>query len=102
MPFSSRAQDLWTGICCHKDHDPAHCISMGGFIVTGSPDAISSGKGQAGVGDLTIGWCGHTGIIITGSPDTLANNKGKATVGSQITGNNIGTVITGNPTHMVN
>ena len=75
---------------------------MGGFIMTGSPDAISSGKGQAGVGSITIGWCGHTGIIVTGSPDTLANNKGKATVGSQITGCNIGTVITGNPTHNVN
>lgn len=100
MPVSARVNDLWVGICCCH-HDPT-CESKGGFIITGSPDAISSGQGQAGVGDLTIGWCGHTGIIVTGSPDTLANNKGKATVGSQITGCNIGTIITGNPTHMVN
>ncbi len=100
MPVSSRATDLWIGICCC--HSSPRCESKGGFIITGSPDAISSGKGQAGVGDLTIGWCGHPGIIVTGSPDTLANNKGKATVGSQITGCNIGTVITGNPTHNVN
>jgi len=107
MPASARATDLWIGkCCCHdKDHpsqDGHDCIDMGGFIVTGSPDAISSGKGQAAVGDLTIGWCGHTGIIITGSPNALVNNKGKATLGSQITGCNIGTVITGNPKHLIN
>ncbi len=102
MPVSARANDLWFGICCHKDHDPKHCVSMGGYIVSGSLNAISSGKGQAGVGDLTIGWCGHPGIIATGSLDTLANNKGKATVGSKVTGNNRGNVITGNPKHTVN
>ncbi len=100
MPISARANDLWTGICCHPSH--SGCTSMGGWIVTGSPNAISSGQGQATVPDLTIGWCGHSGFIITGSPNAFANTKGKATVGSQITGNNIGTVITGNPTHNVN
>jgi len=100
MPASARATDLWIGICCCHSHPK--CRDKGGFIVTGSPDAISSGKGQAAVGDLTIGWCGHTGIIITGSPNALVNNKGKATLGSQITGCNIGTVITGNPKHLIN
>ena len=101
MPVSARVTDLWAGQCCC--HSKPRCRSMGGFIVTGSPDAISAGQGQAGIGSITIGWCGHTGIIITGSPDTFANNnKGKDTVGSQITGCNRGTVIIGNPTHMVN
>jgi len=100
MPASARVTDLWIGICCC--HPPAPCIPMMGFIVTGSPNAISSGKGQAAVGDLTIGFLGHPGFIITGSPNALVNNKGKATLGSIITGCNIGMVITGNPTHMVN
>jgi len=100
MPISSRVGDQWVGICCC--HSDPTCIGMGGIIVTGSPDTISSGLGQAAVPDMTIGWCGHPGFIVTGSPDTLANNKSKATVGSQVTGCNIGTVVTGNPTHNVN
>ncbi len=100
MPFSARAGDLWIGRCCHPDH--SGCESMGGFIVTGSVNTISTGKGQAAVTDLTIGWCGHPGFIITGSPNALVNNKGKAVTGSRVSGNNRGIVITGNPTHNVN
>ncbi|MEE9571903.1 MAG: hypothetical protein V3W20_02515 [Candidatus Neomarinimicrobiota bacterium] len=100
MPAAARLTDMWSGICCC--HSDPTCRSMGGTIVTGSPNTISGGLSQAGVTGMTIGWCGHTGIIVTGSPDCLANSLGKAVFGSVITGCNIGTIVTGNPTHTVN
>jgi uncharacterized Zn-binding protein involved in type VI secretion len=72
---------------------------MSGFIISGSSNAVSAGLGAARVTDMTIGTCGHTGIIVTGSGTNVTNGLGKATVGSTVTGCNIGTVVTGNPTH---
>ncbi len=72
---------------------------MGGWIITGSPNVISSNQGQARLIGTTIGYCGHTGIIISSSSIVNANTLGKARVGDQVIGCNIGTIISGNPTH---
>ena len=99
MPSSARVGDIWVGqCCCHSDPT---CIPMSGVIVTGSPNDISSGSPQARLTDTTIGTCGHTGIIVTSSSNCLANSLGKARVGDQVTGCNIGVIVTGNPVHIV-
>lgn len=98
MPSISRQSDIWTGICCcHKD---PKCIGMGGYIITASPNHISSGLGVGRFTDITIGYCGHSGTIVSGSPNDNTNGFSKARVGSAVTGCNIGTVVTGNPTHI--
>jgi len=95
MPKVARIGDTWTGICkCHPTPIP-----MTGIIISGSPDTFSEGKAIARVGDITIGTCGHTGVIITGSTINKSNGKFKAIVGSQVTGCNIGIVITGATSH---
>ncbi len=100
MPKASRLGDQWIGQCCC--HTSPTCEPMGGIIVTASTNSVSaSGQGQARVGDLTIGWCGHPGIIVSGSITSLMNSLGKARIGETVTGCNIGIVITGNPVHEV-
>jgi len=99
MPNISRITDQWIGqCCCHSDPT---CISMGGIIISGSPNEQSGGLAVARLTDTTIGWCGHTGIVVSGSPTTTVNSLAAARIGSSVTGCNIGTVITGNPTHDV-
>lgn len=97
MPSISRITDMWSGICCCHSDPP--CIGMGGFIITSSSNHISSGSGVARLGDLTVGYCGHTGTIVTASTKNLTEGRGKALVGSQVSGCNIGTVITGDVKH---
>ena len=99
MSRASRVNDLWTGICCC--HSMPTCISMTGYIIKGSPDSKSNGLSNARITDITIGTCGHTGIIVTGSSTCLSNNLGKARIGSNVTGCNIGVVITGSPDHEI-
>lgn len=95
MPNTSRLLDLWNGICCC--HSDPSCILMGGWIITASPDTESSGLPQARLVDMTIGYCGHPGNIVTSSATVLCNSRGKARLGDQVTGCNIGQVITGAP-----
>jgi len=99
MPASSRLGDIWTGICCC--HISPTCVPMTGWIITGSPDVKSTGAQQGFLSSITIGACGHPGNVITGSPTVLANSLQKATIGSQVSGCNIGTVVTGSPSHIV-
>ena len=99
MPSSSRLTDLWSGICCCHSHPT--CITMGGYIITASPNHNSGGLPQARLGDMTIGWCGHPGTIITAAPTDLTNGLGKARIGEVVAGCNIGNIITGNPKHEV-
>jgi uncharacterized Zn-binding protein involved in type VI secretion len=73
---------------------------MGGFIVSASGNHQSLGLGVARLTDITIGYCGHPGTIVTGSATNLTNGLGKALVGSSVAGCNIGTVVTGDPTHI--
>lgn len=100
MPQSARFLDMWTGICCCHISPP--CIPMGGYLIAGSPNVISSGKGQGRFIETTIGFCGHPGIVISSSPTVNANVLGKARVGDQVNGCNIGIIITGTPTNIVN
>lgn len=95
MAKVARIGDTWTGICtCHPIPIP-----MSGTIISGSPDTFSEGKAVARIGDTTIGTCGHTGVIVTGSASNKANGILKAIVGSQVTGCNVGVVVTGAATH---
>lgn len=96
---SSRIGDAWIGICCC--HSDPTCVSMGGIIISGSPNAKSGGPSQSRLTDVTIGWCGHPGMIISSSIRSKTNSLGKARIGDSITGCNIGIIITGNPTHDV-
>ena len=100
MPAASRLTDLWSGICCC--HPPYPCIGMSGQIITASPNAYSGGLATARLTDITQGWCGHTGTIVTGSPNMFTNSLQNARIGDQVTGCNIGSIITGNPTHNIN
>lgn len=100
MSASSRLTDLWSGICCC--HSSPTCIPMSGQIITSSGDITSVGLGSARLTDITQGWCGHPGQIVTGSPNVIANGLGYAFIGSQVTGCNIGQVITGSGTHIIN
>jgi len=100
MSATSRLTDMWSGICCC--HPPYPCISMGGQIITASSDTESSGLAQARLTDVTQGWCGHTGTIVTGSPNVFTNGLNDARIGDQVTGCNIGEIITGDSSHLVN
>lgn len=100
MAASARVTDLWAGICCC--HTDPTCIPMVGPIVTGSPNEKSGGLAQARLTDITIGYCGHPGIIVTASPNCKVNNLGSARIGDQVTGCNIGVIITGSPNHNIN
>lgn len=98
MPASSRLSDMWTGVClCHTGPIP-----MVGIIITGSPNDKSGGLSQARLTDITLGNCGHTGLVVSGSPNCKANSLGKVRIGDTVSGCNVGTVITGSPTHNVN
>ena len=98
MPANSRLTDEWVGICCCHDDPP--CPSMGGWIISGSPNAQSGNINQAIHVDTTVGYCGHTGEIVVGAPKSYTNNRAEARIGDQVTGCNIGEVILGNPTHI--
>lgn len=100
MPNTSRQMDMWTGICCC--HPPVPCIPMVGYIIGSSPNVTSGGMKQGMTTHMTIGACGHPGMIVTGSPTLQSNGMGDARVGDLVTGCNIGVIITGNSTHIVN
>jgi hypothetical protein len=72
---------------------------MTGRIITGSENVIDLSQKQGRLLDLTIGNCGHTGRIVTGTPVVIANGRHKALITSQVTGCNIGRVVTGDNTH---
>lgn len=100
MPASARVGDIWVGICCCHISPP--CVPMAGFIVTGSPDITSTASAQSRLSDITIGGCGHPGTLIPPtSPTVLGNSLQKATLGTGVTGCNIGTVVTGSPSHII-
>lgn len=99
MPASSRLTDIWAGICCC--HPPAPCIAMSGPVISCSPNDYSANQGQARLSDMTIGWCGHPGTIVSSAPGCFANNLGKARIGDSVVGCNIGNLVTGWSTHLV-
>ena len=97
MPNSARVGDLWSGICdCHNPPE-----EMQGQILNGSENCISGNRPQARVTDITIGWCEHMGQIVGGSSTAFANKLPKARVGDPVVGCNIGTIVSGNPKHII-
>ena len=68
----ARIGDRTIGVCCHPSHP---CKTVGGTIITGSPDVITNERLTARIGDLVLTDCGHIGYIITGSPNDIANNR---------------------------
>ncbi len=88
-----RVGDLWTGVCvCHPIPIP-----MSGVIITGSDNVITNNRRTARLYDLTIGFCGHCGIIITGSRTTFVNQRNCAGLTDQVTGCNVGQIVSGSP-----
>lgn len=91
MPNVARMTDIFSGICvCHISPIP-----MGGTIVTASGDVNSNELGSARVGDIVVGYCGHTGLIVTSSGDVNINERGVARVGDLVVGCLVGTIVTG-------
>jgi uncharacterized Zn-binding protein involved in type VI secretion len=92
----ARLGDRTHGVCYHPSHIPQ---TIGGTIITGSPDVITNKKNTARVGDLVLTDCGHTGMIITGSPTEIANNRLIARVGDAVANKApyIATIVTGSP-----
>lgn len=72
----ARLGDRAQGVCSHPSHSSP--ISVGGTIITASPDTNANNRGVARVNDLVRTDCGHTDKILTGSPDTNANNRAVA------------------------
>lgn len=97
--FAARLTDMWSGVC--ECHNPPQQVV--GEIIGGSSKTISGNLGQARVTDMTIAYCDgqHTGQIITGAPNAFTDNLNKARTGDQITGCNIGVIVTGNAKHEI-
>ena len=79
----ARLGDRTHGVCYHPSHIP---LTIGGTIITGSPDVITNEKSTARVGDLVLTDCGHIGMIITGSPKVDANDNLVARLEDKVAG----------------
>lgn len=77
----ARIGDRTHGVCYHPSHIP---LTIGGTIITGSPDTITNERLTARVGDIVLTDCGHHGQIITGSPKVLANERLVARLGDAV------------------
>jgi uncharacterized Zn-binding protein involved in type VI secretion len=97
---TARLTDLWSGICCCHFDPP--CIGMSGPIITCSPNVRTNNLGNARIGDVVIGFCGHAGIIVTCSPNVITNNRGQARLGDAVSGCTIGNIVTGSPNSVLN
>jgi len=93
MADTSRHLDEWSGICCC--HPPIPCVGMTGYIIEGLTNILTVGQDQAILLHETIGDCGHTGYIVSASSKVVGSGKGKARIGDDVTGCNIGNIITG-------
>ena len=91
MSNNARLTDMWAGVCvCHKTP-----VGMAGIIVTSAGSVLSEGMGEARVGDITIGFCGHPGVIVSGSGITVSEGSSQARTGDPVVGCNIGVIVTG-------
>ena len=97
---NARQNDLFSGTCwCHP---PIPCIGTSGIIITSSPNTFCNNRGQARLGDIVLGFCGHIGVIVSSSPNSNCNNLGMARLGDSVAGCLSGTIITGSPDTQVN
>ncbi len=93
MPPVARITDLFFGTCyCHDDP-----IQTFGIIVDGSPDVAANGLDVARIGDLGVGFCGHTCFVSSGSGAVATNGIPTARIGDSVSGCIEGTIITGSP-----
>ena len=92
MSGNARGLDIWIGICCCQPHDP--CEQMVGPIVTWSTDVNVNHIGQARLGDVVLGVCGHPGLIVTASTDSTCNGRGMARLGDAVVGCMTGLIAT--------
>ena len=91
--LNARIGDRTIGTCFA--HDPP--LTIGGTIVSGSPDTTNNNRLDARVGDLVRTDCGHTGTIVSGSASALTNERLVARIGDKITGVYVAEIITGSP-----
>lgn len=81
----ARLNDLTVGICCA--HSNPSCIPMTGMIAQGAATVTAEGMSVAGLNDVVIGSCGHTGIISSSSPTVMAEGKLLVRTGDAHSGN---------------
>jgi len=98
MPQAARLSDVIVGICCCHPT----CIGVSGQIVTHSLNVVTNGLGQARLGDIAIGSCGHTTMIVTSSQDTIVNGVGAARLTDSVAGCITGQIVTGSPNTIIN
>lgn len=89
----ARIGDRTIGTCFA--HDPP--ITVGGTIVSGSPNKTTNTKPTARIGDKVRTDCGHIAEIVSGSPSLTADSKLVARIGDKVSGIYIGEIITGSP-----
>lgn len=95
MSGNVRCSDLWVGMCyCRTSPHDDEIVPMSGPVITCSTDVIIDHSGQARVGDVVIGFCGHLGLIVVSSSDVNCNNRGAARLGDVVVGCMIGTLAT--------
>jgi uncharacterized Zn-binding protein involved in type VI secretion len=84
-----------------RTHGTCYChivpISVGGSIITASPDTTVNGLGMARLNDTVLADCGHTGTIVTCSATNTCNGRGVARLGDTTTGCYVATIITASP-----
>ena len=93
MPPVARVNDLIMGTCCC--HDDPQCIHTLGIIITGSPTVLANGRNLSRVGDMALGFCGHTCVVVSGAGKVVTNGISTARVGDSVSGCINGTIITG-------
>mgnify|MGYP006928174253 CR=1 FL=1 len=96
---TARLTDVGVGICCC--HPPIPCIPMVGMLVTASSNYITNGLGEARLGDVMLGNCGHPGTMITCSNRSLINGLGTVRISDAFSGCFTGVVVTGSPNRLV-
>lgn len=91
MPNQSRIGDLGCGVCfCHIVP-----ISMMGPIVSGSSTHITASPPTSRVGDIVMGYCGHSGTLISGSSTAIVEGSNSCRIGDPFVGCFVGTIIQG-------
>jgi len=79
---TARLGDRTHGVCYAHDSP----LTVGGTIITASPNVFTNNRGTARIGDIVLADCGHQSSIITGSPTVLANNRLVARIGDKTDG----------------
>jgi len=88
-----RIGDMFAGICCC--HPPAPCIGMAGVIVTGASNTSTENSPDSRIGDVGVGFCGHSTVIVSGSNTTTIESNSNARLGDAVAGCITGSLITG-------